>query len=489
MKKLQMVHNWLVKGIHLIGFTMCLLLLFSSCENETELDIPISGTPELSMEQENVVLSQKEANSSALNLSWSRGSNKGTGAAIDYVLQITHSDNGFNDPVNVNLGRVVYAYEFNTKNLNDLITEQFALLPGQEVNIAFRIKTIISAASVEPEFSNVAALTVTPYEPVSGTLYLSGDATPNGWDASQATPLTVDPDDPTIFTYSGNLSAGEFKFLTRLGETLPSYNKGSGEGTVVYRDEESQPDIPFVISQAGVYSISVDLVDLTISIEALDEPPFSNIYIVGDASPSGWDIDSPEAFIQNSEDPFIFTYEGVFQEGSFKILAGQTGDWCGEWYRPLVNGQDLALNDVEQNSGCDVDNTWAVTDPGIYKITLDTREVSVSIEAVNLYIVGNAGPNDWNIASPEPMTKNGAVYTYSGALKEGEFKISKFIGDWCGGEWINAATAAQSISNTAYIITHGCDGPDNKWAVTSTEAGNYDITVDLSSGVITITSQ
>lgn len=43
-------------------------------------------------------------------------------------------------------------------------------------------------------------------------MFLVGDATPNGWDLGNATPMTQDAADPNIFTWTGNLNVGEMKF-------------------------------------------------------------------------------------------------------------------------------------------------------------------------------------------------------------------------------------------------------------------------------------
>jgi len=462
-------------------------LVTVACQNEDEFIIPKADTPQLTASQENLTLSQKQANNPAIDLSWTRGTNRGTDAAIDYVLQIAENDL-FDNFYEMDLGRVVYNHQFDNKSLNNLVKGHFGFNAGEAYDLLFRIKTVIADTAVADEFSNAVAVNVTPYEPVSETLYMIGDAAPNGWDAGNATELIPDNESPGMFTYSGSLSTGELKFITTKGQFLPSYNKGEDENSLVYRTEDNQPDEKFSIAQGGVYQIQADLLDLTISIEKLDQPPFSQLYIVGDASESGWNIDSPVAFEQSDSDPFIFTYEGLLTPGSFKVLAGSTGDWCGEWYRPLVNDQEITSTAVAQNSGCDVDNNWQVTEAtsGFYKITLNTREVAISIEPVNLYIVGDAGPNGWNIGDPAPMERNGAVYTYSGPLTAGEFKISKFQGDWCDGDWINAAIASQPISNTEFITTQGCDGPDNKWAVDNNTAGDYIITIDLANETMTI---
>ncbi|MCB0749547.1 MAG: SusF/SusE family outer membrane protein, partial [Ignavibacteriae bacterium] len=141
------------------------------------------------------------------------------------------------------------------------------------------------------------------------------------------------------------------------------------------------------------------------------------------------------------------------------------------------------------------DNKWLVTDSnkGRYKITVDTQNNLITFNKVMLYIIGDGGPNGWNINNPAPMSYINGEYVFVGPLgasnPTGEFKISKFVGDWCGGDWINAATASQSINNTNFINTTNCDGPDNKWKLKDGEAGNYEIRINLETEVITITKQ
>ncbi|MBN2806090.1 MAG: SusF/SusE family outer membrane protein, partial [Prolixibacteraceae bacterium] len=107
-----------------------------------------------------------------------------------------------------------------------------------------------------------------------------------------------------------------------------------------------------------------------------------------------------------------------------------------------------------------------------------------------LYLVGDAAPNGWNIGDPTPMVQdagNAQLFTWQGVLKAGELKVSTFKGDWCDGQWLNAATADQPIDSASYVITNGCDGPDNKWRVAEDEAGVYLISIDLSAETIVFT--
>lgn len=167
-------------------------------------------------------------------------------------------------------------------------------------------------------------------------------------------------------------------------------------------------------------------------------------------------------------------------------MTGTKGDWCGEWYRPLVDNQDLSATGVEQNSGCTNDNKWKVTSAsaGRYKITLNTASNSIKFEPVNIYLIGDATPNGWNMGSLTPMQKNGSVYTWTGQLNPGEFKFTKFNSNWCDGTEIIAATANQTIANTAFKLRDNCQGDDNKWKVSA--SGTYTITLNLDTNSLEI---
>ena len=265
---------------------------------------------------------------------------------------------------------------------------------------------------------------------------------------------------------------------------------------MIFNEGGSGDDVQWEIIEGSPYTVTVDLLELTISVEKQVGPPYTEIFIIGDASPSGWNIGDPKAFTQNADDPFVFTYEAQLNPGELKFSTYK-GDWCdGDWLNATQADQNLDATDYVVRHGCDGDDfKWRVTDEtaGRYLITVNLFDKTVKFEKVMLYLIGDGGPNGWNIGAPEPMTYMDGKYVFNGELgadnAEGEFKISKFKGDWCIGDWINAATENQSISNTDYIITHGCDGPDNKWKLTAGDAGTYEITVDLDNEVMTITKQ
>ncbi|MCF8367128.1 MAG: SusF/SusE family outer membrane protein [Bacteroidales bacterium] len=469
-----------------------LLLVAFSCQKEY-LETPEMQDDALTITSSDTELVLTEVFAqNLLTFVWSTGTNQGTNSAISYKLIITkEGDNAI--PLEYDLGKNVFSFSYEWGTLNNILLNTFGAEPGTPQIIQAKITATVATGSVAQQES-ASTVTVTPYNPVTTQLFIVGTATPSGDDIANAPEMT--PSETGIFTYQGQLTPGTFKFPVNRDTCWCQdfYTRDPSDATrMIFNEGGSGDDLQWEITETGEYTIVADVLNLTLSIQFTLTPPFSEIWIVGDASPSGWNIDSPEAFTQSEEDPFIFTYEANLTPGNFKIFAGPLGDWCGEWYRPPINDQDLTSNEVEQNSGCDVDNKWLVTDEnkGRYKIILNTRDNVIEFQLVTLYVIGDGGPNGWNIATPEPMIYEDGTYVFNGELgadnPTGEFKISKFKGDWCDGDWINAATPSQSLLNTDYIITHGCDGPDNKWKLGEGDAGTWEIRINLDEETMTIT--
>lgn len=487
---------------HIIKTITILCALFMALMNtscEDLLSDPILNNNDelkLTVSSSEVILDERKPNEN-LTFNWTTGTNKGTSASINYVLQIDKEGKNFANPLEYEMGTNKFLFSLNWSSLNYILLNTFGVQPGIAQKFEARLTATVSNASVEAQVSTVS-FTITPYLPVSKELYIIGSATSVGWDISKALPFTLSTTTPGVFVYQGQLNTGTFKLpINRDGCFCQDfYTKDPTDAAkMVHNIGGSGQDLQWQITQAGQYKVTADLLNLTIKIESILGPPFSEIYIVGDASPSGWDINNPKAFTQSKTNPFIFTYEANLTQGSFKILAGSKGNWCGEWYRPLVDGQSLSSTNVAQNSGCTVDNKWSIGsgDVGRYLITLNTQNNTIKIQKVNLYIIGDGGPNGWNIVSPTAMTYTNGAFVFNGALGSsnatGEFKISKFKGDWCDGDWVNPATANQSLSNVNYITTNGCTGPDNKWKLKTGEAGNYQISINLDTNTMTIVRQ
>ncbi len=242
--------NMLRSGVgHIFAIVLAgMMIFFTSCQKEEGNDIILAGELSLSSTSADIVLSQINGANVALTLNWTTGTNNGTGASISYVLQIDKVGNNFANPHTFEMGKAVYAKSFSVSQLNSSLLEEYGAVAGVGFNLEARVIATIYSSPTNQQTSQVINIKVTPYEPVSTTLYILGDATANGWDASKAIALTPDADDPTVFAFRGALGVGSYKFITTLDQLLPSYNRGADENHLVYRTSDSEPDNAFTVN-------------------------------------------------------------------------------------------------------------------------------------------------------------------------------------------------------------------------------------------------
>jgi len=484
---------------YLLILTLFTGILNISCESDKLHDPSFDNVDDelnLSVSITDLELQEKFINNQ-LNFNWSTGTNKGTNSAITYTLSLAMENADFSDPLiqPIEKEKNVFSWDIDYGTLNNLIIEN-----GGEAGESYNLKARISAevsTSGEIQTSDVSFI-VKIYKPVSNKLFITGDATANGWDIANATQLTASNSQRGVFTYQGQLAKGNFKFAVNRDDCFCQdfYTKDpDNDSAIIFNAGGTGEDIQWTVTEEGNYKIRVDLLNKTISIEPVEDAPFSKLWIFGDATESGWNIDDPAEFIQSEENPFIFSYKGNFKPGEFKIFAGPLGDFCGDWYKPFENGQTLINGEVDQSAGCDPDNKWLISEEtaGRYLITLNTADNSVKFEMIKMYIVGDGGPSGWDIDNPVELTYENGDFVFNGELgtdnPTGEFKFSNQKGDWCGGEWVNPANDSQSISDTDFIRTTGCDGPDNKWKLQDGEAGTYEIRINLDAETLSIARQ
>jgi hypothetical protein len=172
-------------------FLMGLILLATACKKDenkvvfegTDAPIVLSSTAPATL-----VLKITDKANTAINFSWNNpGFKFNTGVSsqdVTYTLQIDTTNSNFTNPkiqeksVAKELATSLTVGELNSLLLN--MNLQF----GVSHNIEMRIKAALSNNAV-PVYSNVLKYTITPYldvkYPVPTNLYITGSATPVGW--------------------------------------------------------------------------------------------------------------------------------------------------------------------------------------------------------------------------------------------------------------------------------------------------------------------
>ena len=107
----------------------------------------------------------------------------------------------------------------------------------------------------------------------------------------------------------------------------------------------------------------------------------STLYMVGDATPAGWNIDEPTPFVVSEEDKLVFVYEGNLNEGEFKCCT-VTGNWDTSFIQPMTEGKEIGTTDISgetfQMYSGDPDLKWRVTTAGKYRIIFNLRNWTMS---------------------------------------------------------------------------------------------------------------
>ena len=169
--------------IYSVFLLVCLLttVLFTSCEQNLPNDVAKAGQLAVSATKSELVLSQKNSlTTTALNFSWTTGTNNGTGASISYSLQLDIKGNNFSKALSLNLGKGIYSRSFTVEELNDSLLSHWNCAPGTAAELEVRVISTIYSSPQSSETSTNISLKATPYQPVSKTLYLYGTASPKG---------------------------------------------------------------------------------------------------------------------------------------------------------------------------------------------------------------------------------------------------------------------------------------------------------------------
>ena len=459
----------------------------------------------LSANRTEIVLDEQQHADNALELTWTTGTNYGTGNRIAYTLELAQAGTDFAAPHAVVQDAVQqYAWTATVEDLNNLLRDHLGATGSQTLSLEARVTA--SVAGQERTQVAQTAFSVTPYEPLTTTLYLIGDATPGGWDNNAATEMTRT--DNGRFTWTGALQAGSFKFILARGTFSPCYNNGREDGTLYY-SADGTPDVNFSVSEAGTYRVDVNLFTATLGLTPVESirPPYEQIYFIDGTA--GYTF---APMTRDALDPFLFRYGHVFTTaGDFKF-ATANGSWENN-YKATQPNAPYTDTSVEFVSGFDPDNKWMLQASEVnkaYKICFDIRPgqermlMSEFVPYGMIYMIGDATAAGWTLDSAVPMeaTDDPYVFTWTGSLNAGELKFTcDRQSDWNGAWFMSATNGAAPTGQTEQMLfidksSDACKGQyldvaiggvDNKWKLA--EAGTYTITLNQLEETVIIQKQ
>jgi starch-binding outer membrane protein SusE/F len=300
---------------------------------------------------------------------------------IRYSMQVDLAGNDFANPVNL-FTTTATSRQYTVAGLNMALIS--AGLPlGATSTIEARIFARVSDASeYDNLYSTPITLTVTTYEVMVKPIYLLGSGTTVGWSNTDALEMAHLAE--SRFARVEHLEPGEeqfIKFISVLGQWAPQW--GSDEsatpesGPLIYRPTEDVPDpLPIPVGEvAGAYYIEADTANLTYSTFLTS----GNLYLVGDATPAGWDNTTGIPFEQ--ETPHVFTLTVDLTAGGELKFLEVPGEWAPQWGTNDAGTEESGkLVYRPDDSFDDPANIPAPGADGSYLITVDLTTMRYSID-------------------------------------------------------------------------------------------------------------
>lgn len=233
-----------------------------------------------------------------------------------------------------------------------------------------------------------AVYPTTEYENV----WMIGAATTAGWEIMNAVKLKKDPTNQVAFYYEGWLNAGEMKFPLELrpdwniAAFMPIENGTNENGdNRMERIEAGGHDYKWNISKADNYRVTLNTYTMTIEFgkpERVipDEVPYKTVWMLGDATPAGWDQGrEPFTYDFDAMEKGTFYWEGELKAGTFKCPVNVDPSFQITSFMPssVEEGEDWAplteTNAVVVEPGEGIDHKWKVeeNEAGDYRVELN----------------------------------------------------------------------------------------------------------------------
>ena len=167
--------SYSASGLLFLSMLACGLL---SCEKPTEpvVDQPLTIT----LSQDSVLCLPIYKDLSALELSWTPGTNHGSGSAISYTVEMDKEGNNFAEGLKWEIGRTANrVLLFSHQQLANTLHQTYPEVEeGVYIVFECRVRAKIIQTG-EEQVSNVARVAIAWHAAMMTHLYLVGDATPH----------------------------------------------------------------------------------------------------------------------------------------------------------------------------------------------------------------------------------------------------------------------------------------------------------------------
>jgi hypothetical protein len=361
---------------------MLSLLLVTACDKVDDLPFFEEGNePVLTSSATTIAPLPADSNNTVLVLDWTSPNYASDTATYKYIIEVDSAGRNFSRAVRQEvIGE--RSVSFLAKELNAIMLD-FGFAFNRAYNLEMRVISSY-ANNNERRTSNTVTVRATPYKvppkialPTTGKLYIVGDATQGGWTNPVPLPSQeLDQIDETTFGGIFNLNGGrEFLVLPLNGnwdnkysvanKLLPNLNEGGDFGF-------NLPDNFPGPSADGLYKLVMDF-----QVGRFTVTPFTQqhglpneLYIVGGATPGGWNNPVPvpsQQFTRINSTRFEIANIAL-RSGEKYLFLPTNGDWGRKYGVEDGTAPNIGLGTFFVPEGQDIP---APNESGNYRIVVD----------------------------------------------------------------------------------------------------------------------
>lgn len=269
-------------------------------------------------------------------------------------------------------------------------------------------------------------------------LYMIGGATDGGWSWNEVTVMNPVEGETGVYSYTGALKASDFKIYPERDDNWsgkPAYHPetenceisktGVASDKMVLTNEQ---DYKWMVKEAGVYTITVNIDAMTISATYVGESEQpQTLYLIGDVC--GWDINNPT--LCESDGDNVFVYTGEFHAGWIFQAMREKGNWMADFIVPteatplespsgsvtaMVYIPETGLENNVCESSSDHSKAWSMEHTGTYTLKFDLNNWTLNVTptgstgAVDLVTDANAPVEYYNLQGVRVYDPAGGLY-------------------------------------------------------------------------------
>jgi hypothetical protein len=361
--------------------------------------VPIVLTPSSTAA---LVLQVSNATDNAISFNWNASAYGNN--TISYALQLDIAGDNFAHPQVIKYNQALTS-SILVNDLNSLAIAA-GVIGGSTKNVEFRIVSYSGTTYTTPlVYSGAVSISITTFTPIPPVLFIIGDATPLGWNNNPGLAPTQQFTriDAVSYGIVINLTAGGSYVFLPEDHNLWTHKYGgtSATGGTLLADGAVPGSNTPGPATSGTYQIVVNFQTGTYTVTSVTTTVPPVLFIIGDATPLGWNNNSGLAPTQQFTRIDAVSYGIVVNltaAGSYVFLPEDQNLWTHKYGGTSATGGTLLADGAVPAA-----NTPAPATSGTYEIIVNFQTETYTVTPYTgvlpippvLFIIGDATPLGW----------------------------------------------------------------------------------------------